>query len=203
MRLFGKRAFAWLALFIAHVLFVGSAVAGNSIIDPESATSASRAPSFAVETLRLAQADRPPSVASDPRLNNPPPPANPPPRQWQEGQPVPTGDGATAYVTYKTPFEYHLTWLTVALGVSFVLMFCFIHWRTPIDHFARHFIILTVVFSALFLIVAGYNEKQTAPVFGLLGTIVGYMFGALSGGTTADRRRTGGEGSGSNPGGDR
>ena len=38
------------------------------------------------------------------------------------------------------------------------------------------FVPLAVV-SALFLVVAGYNDAQIAPVMGLLGTIVGYVFG--------------------------
>jgi hypothetical protein len=50
--------------------------------------------------------------------------------------------------------------------------------------FYRAFLILVVVFASLFLIVAGYTDTQTAPVFSLLGTIVGYIFGRSATATT-------------------
>ncbi len=37
-----------------------------------------------------------------------------------------------------------------------------------------------VVVASVFLVVAGYSEKQIAPVIGLLGTIVGYILGKNS-----------------------
>jgi len=45
------------------------------------------------------------------------------------------------------------------------------------EEFVRAFMVVTIVFGALFLVVAGYSDEQTAPVFGLLGTIIGYIFG--------------------------
>jgi hypothetical protein len=39
----------------------------------------------------------------------------------------------------------------------------------------RAFGIPLIIVSAVFLIVAGYTEKQIAPVMGLLGTIAGYL----------------------------
>lgn len=36
---------------------------------------------------------------------------------------------------------------------------------------------LVILFAALFLVVAGYSDKQIAPVMGLLGTIAGYLLG--------------------------
>jgi len=101
--------------------------------------------------------------------------------------PVPAGaSGAAAasvdQISFKTPWEVYLAGFTVLLGVGFIGMFCFVNRNETRDHtFSRNFIILTVIFAALFLIVAGYSEQQTAPVFGLLGTIVGYLFGAVVG----------------------
>jgi len=43
------------------------------------------------------------------------------------------------------------------------------------DHESRIFIIVLIVISALFLVVAGYSDSQIAPVMGLLGTITGYV----------------------------
>lgn len=34
-----------------------------------------------------------------------------------------------------------------------------------------------IIVAALFLVVAGYDDKQMAPVMGLLGTIAGYLLG--------------------------
>lgn len=41
----------------------------------------------------------------------------------------------------------------------------------------RIFGTILIVVSSLFLVVAGYSDKQIAPVLGLLGTIVGYLLG--------------------------
>jgi hypothetical protein len=41
----------------------------------------------------------------------------------------------------------------------------------------RIFTISLVVTAGLFLITAGYSDQQIAPMFGLLGTIVGYLLG--------------------------
>jgi len=34
-----------------------------------------------------------------------------------------------------------------------------------------------IITGALFLVVAGYTDKQMAPVMGLLGTLAGYLLG--------------------------
>jgi hypothetical protein len=41
----------------------------------------------------------------------------------------------------------------------------------------RVFTISVIVTAGLFLITAGYSDQQIAPMFGLLGTIVGYLLG--------------------------
>jgi len=41
----------------------------------------------------------------------------------------------------------------------------------------RVFTISLIVTAGLFLITAGYSDQQIAPMFGLLGTIVGYLLG--------------------------
>lgn len=120
-------------------------------------------------------------------------PANPPPPQsvavaqpggvLVEGMHVAgTGgeDDPKAYLTFHTPYEYWLTLMTVGLlGVS-LLVLAALGWRSGLnEEFARSFIVVVIVFAALFLISAGYSDKQAAPVYGLLGTIVGYVFGRL------------------------
>lgn len=41
----------------------------------------------------------------------------------------------------------------------------------------RIFGTILIIVMAVFLVVAGYTDKQIAPVMGLLGTIVGYLLG--------------------------
>ena len=44
---------------------------------------------------------------------------------------------------------------------------------------------ILIIVAAVFLIVAGYDDKQIAPVIGLLGTIAGYMLGKSTEGPKA------------------
>jgi len=41
----------------------------------------------------------------------------------------------------------------------------------------RSFGTILIIIAAVFLIVAGFSEKQIAPVIGLLGTVAGYLLG--------------------------
>lgn len=110
------------------------------------------------------------------RVTNPAPPSSQiAPAASAQGE-----DGPKAYLTFKTPYEFFLCLITVGLGIGTSLLLVLMYWRRgPTEDFIRAFIVVAVIFSALFLIVAGYNEKQTAPVFGLLGTILGYVFGKV------------------------
>ncbi len=47
----------------------------------------------------------------------------------------------------------------------------------PASSVLRLFGMLTIIVMAVFLIVAGYNTEQVAPVVGLLGTLAGYLVG--------------------------
>ena len=56
----------------------------------------------------------------------------------------------------------------------------------------RVFGTVLIITGALFLVVAGYDDKQMAPVMGLLGTLAGYLLGkgpAADEGATAERER--------------
>lgn len=44
----------------------------------------------------------------------------------------------------------------------------------------RIFTVSVIVSAGLFLIVAGYSDSQMSPMFGLLGTLVGYLLGKPS-----------------------
>ena len=82
------------------------------------------------------------------------------------------------WMTTKHPWELYLAAITVSLLVGMTGLLVAIAWRNGLsDEFQKTFLLLTVIFAALFLIVAGYSDRQTAPVFSLLGAIVGYLFG--------------------------
>ncbi|MHC2289859.1 hypothetical protein [Bradyrhizobium barranii] len=136
---------------------------------------------FTSQSPRLAYAQQAPGLAnpvpsaslSDQRISNPPPPAE---QRGSTEQRAPT-----AYLTFKTPYEFWLTALTIIVLIMMGAMLCLMAYTgTLTPEFYKAFLILIVVFSALFLIVAGYTDQQTAPVFSLLGTIAGYIFGRLS-----------------------
>lgn len=51
----------------------------------------------------------------------------------------------------------------------------------------RIFTVAVIVTAGLFLITAGYSDQQIAPMFGLLGTIVGYLLGKAPSGDQGDK----------------
>lgn len=55
----------------------------------------------------------------------------------------------------------------------------------PAEQLLRTFGTILIIVSAVFLVVAGYSDKQIAPVVGLLGTVAGYLLGKSSGDTKA------------------
>lgn len=46
-----------------------------------------------------------------------------------------------------------------------------------IEIVSRYYLVITIICSTMIVLVAGYTETQMAPVFGLLGSILGYLFG--------------------------
>lgn len=45
------------------------------------------------------------------------------------------------------------------------------------SEYIRLVVILFIIIASMFLIAAGFDDKQLAPAFGLLGTIAGYLLG--------------------------
>ena len=110
------------------------------------------------------------------------PPAPSPPLNASTGGNIP-GAALFGFFSSKTPYEFWLTCLVVVFGLI-VLLVLFIGARTlPSDHrsddFSRTVIVITVVSASLLLISAGFSDRQSAPAFGLLGTIVGYVLGRM------------------------
>jgi hypothetical protein len=59
----------------------------------------------------------------------------------------------------------------------------------PASAVLRLFGMLTIIVMAVFLIVAGYNTEQVAPVVGLLGTLAGYLVGRSASSEIAERSK--------------
>ncbi len=45
------------------------------------------------------------------------------------------------------------------------------------DNVLPMFVVLVIIICVVFLVVAGYTDRQIVPAIGLLGTIVGYLLG--------------------------
>ncbi|MBX4967825.1 hypothetical protein [Rhizobium binae] len=84
------------------------------------------------------------------------------------------------YITYKSPWEKSLTILAAILAVVFASIYAAFHWfggSKAEEWAARNLIVILIIGSAVFILTAGYDDKQAAPLFGLLGSVVGYLFG--------------------------
>lgn len=75
-------------------------------------------------------------------------------------------------------------WLSCILLSFGLLVVCVVAYLIKLgkepEALLRSFGTILIVIAAVFLIVAGYSEKQIAPVIGLLGTIAGYLLGKSS-----------------------
>lgn len=92
---------------------------------------------------------------------------------------MPTFDAAE--FAAKANFMVLLSAITAGLMVFTLALLVAIGWKTGLNaEFTRTLILVVIVFAALYLISAGYSNEQAAPVYGLLGTIAGYLFGRAS-----------------------
>jgi hypothetical protein len=83
--------------------------------------------------------------------------------------------------------------LSIVVALLFITAFCIMYFfRRATGEFSRHYLVLIVMLTTVFLLVLGYDEQQVAPAFGLLGTILGYIFGRASGSSSANGSSGGG-----------
>lgn len=84
------------------------------------------------------------------------------------------------YNSYNPAVDEGL-WLTgMIMGFALILiafMTYVIRKGANLEDALKVFGTILIVVAAVFLIVAGYSEKQIAPVIGLLGTVAGYILG--------------------------
>ena len=83
----------------------------------------------------------------------------------------------------QADFQLKLTILVTAFGVFGLL---FVAWvfrsavTTDTEKIVRLVIVVIVVCASLILIAGGYSTNQTAPAFGLFGSIIGYILGSAN-----------------------
>jgi hypothetical protein len=93
----------------------------------------------------------------------------------------------------QADFQLKLTSLVTAFGI-FGLIFVAVVFRSAVasdtEKIVRLVIVVIVVCASLILIAGGYSTNQTAPAFGLFGSIIGYILGSANrqtpGSTPAD-----------------
>jgi hypothetical protein len=87
-------------------------------------------------------------------------------------------NGVTAEMKLK--YVLGVTLAIIVFGALIFLMLAVLFSKSlsgRVDEFVRIFAISLVIVASLVLIVAGYDDTQVAPAFGLFGSIIGYIFG--------------------------
>ena len=98
-------------------------------------------------------------------------------QEWRRGQ-----EAEFAATKLRMDYFYWNTAMGVAIVTVFIVCFCVMHlFGRATGSFSRYFIVVTAIGTTIFLMVMGYTEAQVAPAFGLLGTILGYIFGKQAG----------------------
>jgi len=89
----------------------------------------------------------------------------------------------------QTAAGYSFSIVVVVSAAVMLALFAAMHalGRASFD-FSKHYIVLVVIAAAILLLVMGYTEQQIAPAYGLLGTVLGYIFGRSIG--EVDERST-------------
>lgn len=78
----------------------------------------------------------------------------------------------------REEFQLKLTAMTAGLLILAVIALLLVtRGRGLSDRFSRTYLLTAIIFAGLYLVSAGYSNEQVAPVFGLLGTIAGFLFG--------------------------
>jgi hypothetical protein len=107
----------------------------------------------------------------------------------QEASPAP----APAVKAHWWTADNALTISTVVLFFGLCVMFMSaraLMRGIPASAVLRLFGMLTIIVMAVFLIVAGYNTEQVAPVVGLLGTLAGYLVGRSASSEAVEKSKT-------------
>lgn len=106
----------------------------------------------------------------------------------QEAAPVPAAVVKTLWWTADNAMTISSTVLFFGLCVMFMSARALMR-GIPAAAVLRLFGMLTIIVMSVFLIVAGYNTEQVAPVVGLLGTLAGYLVGRSASSEVAEQAR--------------
>ena len=93
----------------------------------------------------------------------------------------PTQSGTSiSHFDYESFAAYGVIVLGTAIMGLLIVLFAKKVEKLGADELTRIILLPIIIFASLFLIAAGWNSNQTAPAFGLLGAIAGYLFGRSS-----------------------
>jgi hypothetical protein len=97
--------------------------------------------------------------------------------------PLAPADSNLGWAFYLSDASVVRTILVIIFGLAIVVAFI---WGLKLlrdeqhNAFIRALVVIVIVIGSLILVTAGFTSQQIAPVFGLFGTIVGYMLGRVS-----------------------
>lgn len=86
----------------------------------------------------------------------------------------------TVIIKPRSNTEIYLSLGVLAFGLVLIILTGIVAYKKNSGwdlEATRIFAVSVIVTAGLFLITAGYSDQQIAPMFGLLGTIVGYLLG--------------------------
>lgn len=147
----------------------------------------------AASALQVAQVDvaPQPSAIDWASMSGAPPVSAPNARSAAEAAATPKTEpviaNPTSYEIAKLKIDsaFWFVGFTLIAAVIFVGLFYLMQFfDKTTDDFSKHFVVMMVIISSILLLVMGYTQEQIAPAFGLLGTILGYMFGRVTTGST-------------------
>lgn len=83
-----------------------------------------------------------------------------------------------AVLELKVKSATQFMYFTAFIGLAVIILFCIMQFFGRMSEtFPKYFVVLIVILASIMLLVMGYTEQQIAPAFGILGTILGYIFG--------------------------
>jgi NhaP-type Na+/H+ or K+/H+ antiporter len=100
--------------------------------------------------------------------------------------PEPLSETVAGVRSLFNPIDQVSFWLAVIFLVfGFVVLLLQLYLLTRVrdlqaDDVAKNCALTVVVIASVVLLIAGYNSEQLGPVFGLFGTMIGYVLGRTS-----------------------
>ena len=102
-------------------------------------------------------------------------------RRGTDGQPPPFAEatGVQEVGTFMDDLEFWNSVVVIVFGLIIIgiVLFKFRVKDMDADSLIRLFTLTLVIIASMYLIAAGWDNQQTAPAFGILGTVAGYLLG--------------------------